>query len=470
MPAIHLDPIAAVGGETQKSFDWKGLLVELYEVGVFIFAARLLYRLYHIRNLARQLPGESRRNYVLLRTGGSLPTFSFLKWLFWDETSQLTEYEQNQILRHEEAHIRQRHSIDVLLLQIAGVIFWFNPFIYLFGREINAVHEYLADRTALKEIDASAYLKLIAMQALRIANPALIQPFHSQPTKNRIRMIYSARKAKPAIWKTAACITILSVFSVLYACRTQEVVEPGQNAAQVEQMPVVSEQFAREIQKTIRYPKSAREEAVKGSVYANFLVDKEGKISDIKIVKSIREDLDNEVIRALGEATARWQPGLQGDKAVDVRVTFPVTFYMDTENGEKISTQREGIVVVGYGAKGYGQQAEPNPVIPNEEGVYAVVEHMPEFIGGIEGLGKYLGANILYPKEARENKVTGRVMVSFIVNADGSVANPQILKGIGGGCDEEALRVVKMMPKWTPGTQSGKAVAVKYSLPIKFAL
>jgi TonB family protein len=470
MPAIQLDPIVAVGGNAEKSFDWKGLLVELYEVGVFIFAARLLYRLYHIRNLARQLPGENRRNYVLLRTGGSLPTFSFLKWLFWDETSQLTDYEQNQMLRHEEAHIRQRHSIDVLLLEIAGVIFWFNPFIYLFGREIKAVHEYLADRAALQESDASAYLKLIAMQALRISNQALIQPFHSHPIKNRIRMIYSAQKAKPAIWKTAACIAILCVFSVLYACRTQEVIEPGQNAAQVDQMPVISEQFAREVQKTIRYPKSAREDAVKGSVYANFLVDKEGKISDIKIVKSVRDDLDNEAIRALSEASARWQPGLQGEKPVDVRVTFPITFYMDTENGEKIPAQREGIVVVGYGAKGYGQQVEPNPVIPDEEDVYTVVEQMPEYVGGMPELGNFLSQNIKYPAEAREKKITGTVFVGFVVQADGSIQMAKVLKGPGSGMDEEALRVVRAMPKWTPGMQSGKAVAVKYTLPIKFAL
>ncbi len=201
MPAIHLDPIAAVGGETQKSFDWKGLLVELYEVGVFIFAARLLYRLYHIRNLARQLPGETRKDYVLLRTGGSLPTFSFLKWLFWDETSQLTEYEQNQILRHEEAHIRQRHSVDVLLLEITGAIFWFNPFIYLFSREIKAVHEYLADREAVQHEALAAYARLMSNQILQKYNLSLAQPFNQFQIKNRLSMLGLSQTTRPALWK-----------------------------------------------------------------------------------------------------------------------------------------------------------------------------------------------------------------------------------------------------------------------------
>jgi TonB family protein len=102
--------------------------------------------------------------------------------------------------------------------------------------------------------------------------------------------------------------------------------------------------------------------------------------------------------------------------------------------------------------------------------VYEVVEEMPEFAGGIEGLSKYLGDNIAYPKEALASKVTGTVFMSFIVNADGSVSDVQVLKGIGGGCNEEALRVVQNMPDWQAGKQSGQAVAVRYSLPIRFKL
>ncbi len=100
--------------------------------------------------------------------------------------------------------------------------------------------------------------------------------------------------------------------------------------------------------------------------------------------------------------------------------------------------------------------------------IHMVVEHMPEFVGGMEGLVKYMGDNLVYPKEAVANKVTGTVFVSFIVNADGSVSDVQVLKGIGSGCNEEALRVVQNMPAWLPGKQSGQTVAVRYSLPIRF--
>ncbi len=98
-----------------------------------------------------------------------------------------------------------------------------------------------------------------------------------------------------------------------------------------------------------------------------------------------------------------------------------------------------------------------------------VVEKMPEYKGGIEALVSYFGQNLSYPQEAREKKLTGTVFVSFIVNPDGSIGNPTVLKGIGSGCDEEALRVIRSMPAWNPGMQNGQPVAVKYSMPIKFS-
>jgi len=118
---------------------------------------------------------------------------------------------------------------------------------------------------------------------------------------------------------------------------------------------------------------------------------------------------------------------------------------------------------------GDGAATDKTASAAQEGTVYEVVEEMPEFAGGLEGLVKYLGDNIVYPKEAVASKVTGTVFVSFIVNADGSVSDVQVLKGIGGGCNEEALRVVQNMPDWQAGRQSGQAVAVRYSLPIRFA-
>ena len=105
-----------------------------------------------------------------------------------------------------------------------------------------------------------------------------------------------------------------------------------------------------------------------------------------------------------------------------------------------------------------------------EEEIFTVVENEPEFPGGMEALYKYLAQNIKYPQLARENGITGKVYVTFVVEKDGSIANPKILRDIGGGCGAEAIRVVKAMPKWSPGKQRGKAVRVQFNLPVNFNL
>lgn len=105
-----------------------------------------------------------------------------------------------------------------------------------------------------------------------------------------------------------------------------------------------------------------------------------------------------------------------------------------------------------------------------EISIFMVVEQMPEFPGGEDSLNLFIKRNLTYPMTAVESGIQGRVFVTFIIEADGSVNDVRILRGIGGGCDEEALRVISMMPKWIPGIQRGKPVRVQYNLPIKFTL
>ena len=114
-------------------------------------------------------------------------------------------------------------------------------------------------------------------------------------------------------------------------------------------------------------------------------------------------------------------------------------------------------------------QTEVTENTPEGE-VFQVVEVDPQFEGGLEALYKYLAENIKYPEQAKSDGIQGRVFVRFVIEADGSVTNAQVLRGIGGGCDEEALRVVEAMPKWTPGMQQGKPVRVQFNLPITFKL
>ena len=121
---------------------------------------------------------------------------------------------------------------------------------------------------------------------------------------------------------------------------------------------------------------------------------------------------------------------------------------------------------------GWNEQVEEEMVdiTPSEQEIFQIVEEMPQFPGGEAKLMEYIGKNIKYPQKARETGIQGRVFISFVVEPDGSVSNVKLLRGIGGGCDEEAMRVVKSMPKWKPGKQRGKAVRVSYQIPVFFKL
>lgn len=105
-----------------------------------------------------------------------------------------------------------------------------------------------------------------------------------------------------------------------------------------------------------------------------------------------------------------------------------------------------------------------------EQEIFTIVESMPEFPGGQQAMLEFIARNIKYPPLARESGIQGRVFVNFVVEPDGSVSNVKVIRGIGGGCDEEAVRVIQSMPKWTPGRQRGKAVRVSFNLPVRFTL
>jgi len=107
---------------------------------------------------------------------------------------------------------------------------------------------------------------------------------------------------------------------------------------------------------------------------------------------------------------------------------------------------------------------------PVSEEIFVIVESMPEYPGGINALYQYISDQIHYPVMAKELGIQGKVFVTFVIETDGSVSGVEVLRGIGGGCDEEAIRVVNSLPKWKPGKQRGVPVRVRYNLPVKFTL
>jgi len=150
-------------------------------------------------------------------------------------------------------------------------------------------------------------------------------------------------------------------------------------------------------------------------------------------------------------------------------------FTLKTRQGKVVKSLPDSIWKISYSStegemdtykKGDLIDADPY-IAKNNVPVY---EQVPEFPGGLHALNNFLSTNIKYPKDARANHIQGRVVLRFVVERDGSLSDIKVVKGIGSGCDEEALRVLKLSPRWKPGMQQGKQVRVQYSVPINFTL
>ena len=159
----------------------------------------------------------------------------------------------------------------------------------------------------------------------------------------------------------------------------------------------------------------------------------------------------------------KWKPGKQRGKEVRVSYTVPVIFSLDGKGYQKAMSTAKG------NTKSNATQAQSDSDF-DENQLFQIVEEMPEFPGGMGACLKFLMANTEYPEKAKAQKVEGKVSVKFVVEKDGSISNPQIIKGGNPLLNDEALRVVNSMPKWKPGKQRGEAVNVKFTVPVAFRL
>ena len=228
--------------------------------------------------------------------------------------------------------------------------------------------------------------------------------------------------------------------------------EEGEIFQVVEEQPMFPggmEEMMKFLQQNIKYPKEAQEQGKQGRVVVQFVVNKDGSISNDTIVRSVDPSLDAEALRVV-RSMPNWTPGKQKGKPVRVRFTLPVTFHL---NGDAPK-----------------QATEVKQPEATDDKIFQVVEDQPEFPGGMEGLMKHLSKEIKYPKEAQEKGTQGRVIVQFVVRKDGSITDAKIMKPVDPLLDAEALRVVSEMPNWIPGKQRGEAVNVRFTLPVTFRL
>lgn len=431
------------------------ILLVIYFFGVAFKTIQFLFRIYQIQSLIRRSKTLSTDglNFVFAEKGS--PTYSFLKWIFvdpelFDKTNDFTA-----VVAHEKIHATEGHTYDLILAELLTVIQWFNPFAYLLKKTIQENHEYITDQEVISNHqDPKSYQLLLLEHSSIIKSNSLTHNFSYSLLERRLKMM---KKSKHKLGFSLRLLAVSSALALIFfACSSPE--EKAENSAEkaivitdqvflvVEQMPeyVGGEQaMYKFIGEHINYPAQAKEEGIEGRVIVSFIVEKDGRISTVETMRGIGGGCDEEAIRVI-EEMPNWNPGKQRGKNVRVQYRMPIKFALSGENTALADDSKDPL--------------------------FQVVEQMPEYIGGKEAMYSYLQSNIKYPEAAKKAETEGTVYLSFVVEKDGKITSVEVLRGVGDGCDEEAVRVVKNMPEWNPGKQRGQVVRVAYTLPIKFNL
>ena len=372
---------ATVGAVEEATVTWVQMALLAYLSGILFFAFRnacsLMRLLMLLKSGSRQhvdcyLPGR-REHVTLIVHNKEVAPFSWMKYIVISRKD--LEENGREILIHEFAHIRNRHSLDLLVADVCVFFQWFNPASWLMKQELQNIHEYEADEAVIEEgVDAKQYQLLLIKKAVGTRLYSMANSFNHSKLKKRITMML---KEKSSPW---ACLKYLYVLPVAAVAVTAFA------------RPEVSE-----------------------------------KVEEISAVKV--NDLAAIVETKVAESV--------GDTTKPAGVT-----YVPVEVNEKL--------------KG-------TPVL-------TVVEQMPAYPGGMAALMEYFKENMRYPASAKERGLQGRVTVQFVVDKDGSIKEPKVIRSIDQELDEEALRLVKSMSKWESGRQNGEPVAVKFAVPVPFKL
>ena len=221
----------------------------------------------------------------------------------------------------------------------------------------------------------------------------------------------------------------------------------------VEEMPRFPggmEECQKFLAKNLNYPVELQKAKVEGRVIAQFVVGKDGSISNVSIVRGVHPELDAEALRVIN-MMPKWIPGKQRGQNVAVKFTIPIAFMQLQKPASEVKA------------------VESTPEV-NEKELFVEYEEMPSFPGGMGECMKFLAQNIKYPKKAAKNGIQGRVIVQFWVETDGSIDDIKIVKGVSWELNDEAKRVVKKMPKFKPGTIGGEPTRMQFNMPIIFRL
>lgn len=409
----------------------------IYIVGVVFFLMKFVYNIVKIYKIRAGKKIETIDDVNFIYTNESHIPFSFLKNIYIPKDNL-----DAMIIKHEMSHVKNHHSVDIILMEIMIAFQWFNPFIRMIKNELKNNHEFIADSEAIKDEDEkSNYMMLLLQQCTADDFSTIANNFSFLLTKKRISMITKNQKVKGSVIKV---LLTLPVFALLILLNTQcDNVKPNEEK---QQTPAVENKAEGEVGNLAGRIIFSDE---KPFPCANVALEKDGKV-----VYSVTADENgNYEFKSIPAGTYNLKTFYEGYTTMIIegfnipanKFAFQNLYLLKQDDADETSSQKPQVT---------------------QDSLYRVTEVMPEYPGGPNEMMRYIQENIKYPQSAIDNKIEGRVFVTFVVEKDGSISNAAVMRGIDKECDAEALRVVSSMPKWNPGQHKGEVVRTQFTIPI----
>ncbi len=436
--------------------DWTQLAASAYGLIALGLLIRLSWRVYRIHQLIHRSARQSYGRYTLVfPAAANGVTFSFFGYIVLSPA----DAGNLLVLRHEQVHARQWHSADVIGLAIIRALAWGCPVLWLFNRALRQVHEFLADRYATEQVTQPAeYARFLVDYAFGIRPEPLTNGFFN-PTllKQRIQMLHRQATTRWALGKYLLLLplSLLLVAMTSVPHELKALVQQATSQRIIVKGRVTSVADGKALPGADIYVKG-KQSGTSTEANGMYVLNVTAEESLVFSYKGFRTDvvalgsLVNKIKNGVLVLNPRLQPALEDE-------------------------------LPAMGATTDYKAVKPNPAMPLwvasdlvvKNGKYTWTSERANFPTGIPGLMNYVAHNLRYPTKARAAGIEGDVYVIFTVSPSGKVIDARVNRAIdspGGGCREEAVRIVSEMPDWTPAKQQGRPVAARYQLPIRFAL
>jgi TonB family protein len=462
-------------------FGWEHAMLLLYIIGflacvcyhaVSYIRLGMLLRKTHQEPLSDYTAERHKAGIKLYVHEEELSPFSWLNCIV--VSSRSIEESAREVLRHELAHIEHRHSWDLLLVDACTLLQWFNPAVWLLKRELRTLHEYEADEAVIKGgADTKEYQRLFIKEAVGTRLYSMANNLNHSSLKKRITMMLK-RKSNP--WARLKYLYVLPLAAASVAVFARPEVSNTLDeisGAKVSELTSIAK--AEEV-KSVESPSRNRVK-VSGKVVAA----KSGKgLAGVNIFAKNPND-GRIASAALSQKGGKFEFETYEGLALQFSfVGMQEQYVIVPQGGAKSLTVQmveavQGLpdmVVTGY-APETAENLPTNLLISETKsfnGSFVIVENQPEYPGGMGELVKFLSRNVKYPVAAQQARVQGKVIVEFLIGTDGSISDIKVKHSVCPELDAEAMRVIGLMPKWRPGEQRGKAVSVRYEMPIEFRL